>query len=298
MTTTKRLAALFLALFIAAAPFATFANDENKMGDDNSKGDQGHERGFLDPSQKEIFHGPAVKDAKSLFRGHDGNDKNDDKNVNDNNGKGLMVRADGSLTARIDGLTSLKARIESNDRLSAGDKADLTAAIDAQISFLQDLKAKLADGTKSAADIKAEFKSALLDWKGKALAMPKAAITAASDRILAIADKMDDLGDKLDARISEARDAGKDVSASVDARADFSAKVSDARADANAALSLVAQISLTTNDTDQIKANRQKLVDARAKIEDARKALKAARADVKTIADDLDISLSADLGTK
>lgn len=284
MTITKRATTLILAAAVSIAPLAALAHgsDDADKGDDKGR-DNGHR--FFPVDLRGDIHG--------LFGGKDGahmgEDRFDDKHKGEDR-PNIAIRADGSLSARIDALTGLKARIENNDRLSAGDKDDLTAAIDLQIAFLEDLKDKLAGGSKTSAELKADFKAALADWKGKALAMPKAAITAAADRVLGIADKMDALGAKLDSRIDDARDSGKDVSVSVDAHADFTAKVDDARADANAALDLVAQVSLGTNDADQIKANREKLVSARAKIEDARMAFKDAREDVKTILDDLGIS--------
>jgi hypothetical protein len=89
---------------------------------------------------------------------------------------------------------------------------------------------------------------------------------------------------KLQARITAAQAAGSDVSAATTALADFSAKLADAKNQADAAVAETANLSVDNGDKSVLAANNAALKDARAKLVLAEKALKAAEADARTIA--------------
>ncbi|MEA2701594.1 MAG: hypothetical protein QOE22_303 [Candidatus Parcubacteria bacterium] len=279
---TNRIFALALAGALVASPLFVFAHD----GSDD-QGKDSRERSGQDGNDKGDNRGgfDLRGSVNGFFGGRDGKNPGFVDPIRGENG----VRADGNVAGRIemriDSLENLIDRIESSDRLSDDQKARMIAGIEAQIDLLQGLQARVDNG-ESKSDIKADLKLAL---KGKMLAMPKAGVEAAADRVLRIVDRAETLADRLQARI----DDGKDVSVSVEAHASLVAHLNDAKAEANAAIDLVADLSLDSDDDDAIAENRRILVAARANIEDAYQALKAAREDVQTILDDLDISLSA-----
>jgi len=205
-------------------------------------------------------------------------------------GKNFIVgNAEASIDARIANLERLIDRIEASDRLSDDKKAQLITGIEAQIDLLEGLLVRIENG-ESRENIKADLK---LSLKGKVHAMPKAAIEAAAERVLNIVDRLETLADRLEARINEAEDDGEDVSVSVEAHADLVAHLADARVEANAAIDLIADLDLDTEDEDVIAENRRILVAAKDNIGDAYVALKAAREEVRIILDDLGIEAKA-----
>jgi hypothetical protein len=174
-----------------------------------------------------------------------------------------------ALNARVSLLRNLAARIERMKRLGDDDKAALNAQIQAQLA---DLNAS----TTSSTTLK-------MHMRAFAVIAPRAAIMAAGDRIIAIVDAMDTVSDKLAARIDAAKAAGKDVSASESAYADFKVKIADAQVQANAAIDLVEDLKASDVDQAALDADKKAITEARAKIKTAAADLKAARKDMKTI---------------
>lgn len=283
MTMTNRIPAFVLAGVLVLSPLLALAHGGEDHGRDGKQDKKEEDRGRFD------FRG----DVKGFFGGF-GN--RGDKNrgfvdpIKPKHGDS-GVRADGNVSgrieARIDNLEALIDRINDSERLSDDQKDRMIDGIEAQIALLESLQARVDNG-ESKADIKADLKAAL---KGKVHAMPKAGVEAAAERVLRIVDLGETFADRLEARIDDARDDGDDVSVSVEAHADLMVHLGDARAEANAALDLIADLSLDTNDDDEIAENKRILTAARANIEDAYEALKAARGEVQIILDDLDIKL-------
>ncbi len=186
------------------------------------------------------------------------------------------------IDERIKRMQEQLARISKMERLSDEQKASISAEINAQITALTELKAKIATET-STTTLKELTQSITKSYRVYAVTMPKAAITAAADRIMTVVAQMESLSTKLSARIDAAKTAGTEVTAAETAYADFTAKIADAKVQAQAAASAVAGLSADNGDTAVQASNAEALKAAKAKIDAAQEDLKAARKDVDTI---------------
>ena len=269
MIMTNRAFAFLVAGLLVASPLYVFANE----GEDRGERTEKKEHNLLD------FRANA-----NVFGGFGNRGDNESKSE----GKNFVVgNAEASIDARIDNLERLIDRIEDSERLSSDEKARMIAGIEAQIDLLEGLQTRIENG-ESRDTIKADLR---LSLKGKMHAMPKAAVEAAAERVLSIVDRMETLADRLEARINEAEDNGEDVSVSVEAHADLVTHLATASAEANAAIDLIADLDLDSNDDNVIAENRRILIAAKDNIEDAYEALKAAREEVRLILVDLDIEV-------
>lgn len=178
-----------------------------------------------------------------------------------------------SIDARIARLNALITRIEGAERLSDSVKASLTAELQAQVTALGELKASV--GT----DASSTVKDRMHEIRGFMLTLPKAAITAAADRIVTITGQMETFSTKLSARIDAAHTAGTDTTAASASLTDFNSHVASAKVHAQAAASAVADLS----DNSKTDANVAVLKDAKADIDAAQADLKAARKDIGDI---------------
>lgn len=186
------------------------------------------------------------------------------------------------IDARIKRMQEQLARISKMERLSDEQKASIAAEINAQITALTELKGKIAVET-STTTLKELTQSITKSYRVYAVAMPKAAITAAADRIMTVVAQMESFGTKLSVRIDAAKAAGTDVTAAETAYADFTAQIADAKVQAQAAASAVAGLSADNGDTAVQAANAETLKAAKAKIDAAQEDLKTARKDIDTI---------------
>ena len=190
------------------------------------------------------------------------------------------AHGDKEIDRRIANLNELIARISDKKRLSGDDQAALTTSIQTQISDLTSLKAKI-DADDSTTTLKADIKSITDGYRIYMLVMPQAAITAAGERVIAVASLMEQLSAKLSARIDAASTTDKaSLAASL---TDYNAKVADAKAQAQAAIDAVAALKPDNGDKTVAKANLDALKAARAKVQAAQQDLVAARKDAGAI---------------
>ncbi len=195
----------------------------------------------------------------------------------------MGARADARIDARTNALQKLSDHIDGAKRLSDGMKTSLSATLAVQIQELADLKAKIGSDT-STSSMRDDAGKIRPEFRTFALVLPKTAITAGSDRVLAIATQMDTIGAKLNTRITEASASSTvNVSAAQTAYADYTAKVADAKVQANAAAALVVNLAPDNGDKTIFASNSAALKSAAAKLKAAQADLKAARADITTI---------------
>ncbi len=186
----------------------------------------------------------------------------------------MEARGGEKIDERIEKLQEQIARIAKMERLSDSQKASITAELNAQIVALTSLKASIGTETDPA-KLKELTQSITKAYRVYAVTMPKAAITAASDRIMKVVAQMEAFTVKLEARIS--------TSTSTEATAaliDFKAKVADAKVQAQAGASLVANLSADNGDATVAASNTAALKSAKEKIDLAQKDLKDARKDI------------------
>lgn len=191
-------------------------------------------------------------------------------------------RADQEITRRVSALNDLVTRLAGLKNISDSEKASISADAQAQISVLNTLKTTI-DADNSTTTLRTEIQSITKSYRIFALIVPRDHLVAAADRIITTADLMTGLGVKIQARITSAQTAGKDVTALVAALSKINAKAADAKAQAQAAISGIS--GLTPDNGDQIVAasNKAALVAARAKIKTGTDDLKTAQKDIKTI---------------
>lgn len=294
----KYLSTPLLALLLVATPFAVFAEDSATTTSDDAiqapmygpkpkiemKG-SGHavisnvritrsdDHGTSTESDEDHIDTPKRMMASTTREDDDSHPKLD----------GAKVRAhdDLAIDARINKLTALIARLGDAQRLSPEAKTTITATLNAQIDALKALKAKIAAGDTTT--LKDDSQSITKSFRIYALVLPKAAITAAADRIMTISGQMEAFSAKITARIDAAATAGADVSVARTASADFSAKIADAKVQAQAAIALVANLSVDEGDKTKLEANTAALKEAKTKIDAAQADLKAARKDIGVI---------------
>ncbi len=167
-------------------------------------------------------------------------------------------------------------------QVTDSEKTTISASIQAQITALTSLKAKIDADTDITA-LRADVKSVVASYRIFFLVIPQGRIIAAGDRALTISDDMITIGVKLQARISAAQTAGKDVTALNTALVDFNAKVADAKTQIAAATAKVVNLVPDQGDKTVAASNKAALMAARADIKAATTDLQAARKDSKTI---------------
>jgi hypothetical protein len=208
-----------------------------------------------------------------------------------------LERADREIARRIDALTSLRARVNAMARISANDKSSLSSTIDAQINAMTALRSEIANdasSTNATSSLKTDIQSITKSYRIYALVLPQGSIEAAADRVLNVATMLTTLTTELQTRITAAQSAGHDMSTSVSAIADMNAKIADAKLQANAAVSAIANLKPDNGDQTIKTSNTAVLKDARAKVRAGQQDLVAARKDAGTIVKALlSVSVSA-----
>lgn len=186
------------------------------------------------------------------------------------------------IDRRVAALNALVTRINDLKRLNADAKTSVTTSLNTQAQALTALKAKIAADTDEAT-LKTDVQSITDAYRVFALVLPQSRIVIMSDSIVYVADAMLTVGSKLDARIKAAEAAGKDVTALKTALADLGTKATDAKTQAQNAVSLIANLTPDQGDKTKMAENTKALNDARAKLKAGRDDLTAARADVMKI---------------
>ena len=187
-----------------------------------------------------------------------------------------------AIDKRIRSLQELSARIADMKLISADTRATITASLNAEIASLIALKAKIGSDTATST-IKSDASEITKAHRVYMLVEPKARIAASASRINAVVMQMQLLVTKLQARITAAQTDGINVSEATAALTDLSAKIADAKIQADAALAGTVNLQ-PDNGNEAVKAsNRAALKEARAKLEIAAKDLVAARHDAATI---------------
>ena len=192
------------------------------------------------------------------------------------------TRATTEIDQRVNSLNKLSARIDAMVRVGDTNKATLKSTIQTQISNLTNLKAKITSDT-DLATLKADIASVTRDFRIYMLVSPQLNIMATSDRIMTTSDMMTTFGAKLQARITDANNAGKDVTAMNTSYVDFTAKVADAKIHAQTAMNLTASLAPDNGNQTVADANKLALSNAHAEIKIAREDLKTARKDAGDI---------------
>src|SRR5258708_3571747 len=118
----------------------------------------------------------------------------------------LKSRVDQEIDRRISSLGKLIERINALKRISSDQKLSLTNQVQAEVTSLTTLKAKIDQDT-DVTILRTDVKSIVASYRVYALFMPKIEVLAAADRLSETADKLTDLATKLQARVGTAQSA-------------------------------------------------------------------------------------------
>ena len=191
-------------------------------------------------------------------------------------------QGDQLVNQRITSLNTLLNNIQKMVHLSDSDRNSVEASINADISKLNYLKIKI-DADTSTTSLKDDLSSITKAYRVYVLAEPQVRITTASDRILSIINSLSTISAKVNARLASSTQASSTDPAIQGALADFNAQITDAAAQAHAAITEVAGLQPDNGDATIAASNKAALQDARAKILAAEKDLKTAQSDIRTI---------------
>jgi hypothetical protein len=186
------------------------------------------------------------------------------------------------IDRRINALTDVTTRVQNMQKVTEAFKQNLSSATQTQITGLTQLKSKVADAT-DAEVLKADIKSITQSYRVYALFMPQAHISAAADRVVLSTEMMTMLGTKLQGKITALQGTGVDVGALTTAITELAAKLSDARTQAEAAVSTIAALTPDGGDKTKMAANNTALKAARVNLQTAQSDLVAARKNIQTI---------------
>ncbi len=204
-------------------------------------------------------------------------------------GTKAQQRGDMEIDTRITDLTALDTRIQAMAHVSDSDKSSLDSGLQAQISALNTLKAKIGSDT-DAASIKADDASITKAYRIFLLVLPQGRIVAAADRALDIGTSFATLGAKFQAEIGASTASSMITSTWSTTLADLNAKVADANTKANAAITATANLAPDNGDASiQIK-NKTAIIAGKQDITAANTDLKAAWADARSLAKSLKAS--------
>jgi hypothetical protein len=195
--------------------------------------------------------------------------------------KDLDGRGDTEINRRVTALGALTTKINALKVLTAAQKADLVSQINAYVTNLGTLKTKI-DGDSDFTTLHTDVQSIIGNYRVFALFMPKINLMISADRASDVADRLTSLATKLSNKIDTAAGAGKDVTALKTALSDMNTKITDAKTQISAAISILVPL-----DPSGYPGNKTQLQAARTDLKAARTDLFAARTDAKTIIDGL-----------
>src|SRR3989344_3347252 len=176
----------------------------------------------------------------------------------------------------------LSARVAAMKRVSDAQKNNIASTVATEKINLENLRAKIAADT-DLETLKADQRSIATSYRVFALVIPQGEILVAGDRIKTIADSMTTIGGKLESRINEAKNSGKDVASLETYLTDYKAKIADAILKADAAINGVSALTPDNGSTAKAAANRAALQTARENIRKGMEDLRAAREDARKI---------------
>ena len=189
----------------------------------------------------------------------------------------LKTRGDNEITRRTTSLTAMITRLNNVKRLTADQKSSLTGNIQTEINNLNALKTKI-DGDTDVTTLRTDVQSVVQSFRVYALYVPETRIIAQSDMITDVANELNSLNGQLQTLITNAKNAGKDVTQATAAMSDRTAKIADALTQAQNAINAV--LPLTPAG---YPGNVSTLQSARDMLKTARTDLRAAHQDGKTI---------------
>lgn len=194
----------------------------------------------------------------------------------------LKSRGDTEIEKRTTSLNTGISKVQAAKKLTVAQKSSLIANDQTLQGNLNTLKAKI-DADTDLATLKNDVMSITRDYRVYLLVLPQTAIIRASDRIQDVVLDMNALAVKLEIRITQAQQAGHDVTTLNTSLSDMKTKVTDAQRQAQNAMNTVANLTPDKGDQGQLAANSKAIQTARSEMKAAELDLKTARLDARSI---------------
>jgi hypothetical protein len=198
-----------------------------------------------------------------------------------------ITKSDTAINDRITALNTLNTKVQAMVKVSASEKASLSANIQTDLGTLTNLKAKI-DADTDGATLRTDITSITQGNRIYALVIPQGTILAASDKAETTDESFVTLGTKLQTRIAAAQSAGKDVSTLQSEDVDFNSKVSDANTQAQSSVSVTASLTPDEGNATVAASNKQALETGRTDLKASVSDLKTAYSDAKEIVSTLE----------
>ena len=189
----------------------------------------------------------------------------------------IIAKGGQEITRRLTTLGSLSSKINSAAKLNANDKSYLVSEVNAEISGLTALKAKL-DAETTLAAAKADAQSTYSEYRVYALVVPKVALIKMADDQQVSENRLQALAQKLQTRINSAKDNGKDVTTLQTELGNMMAQTNNA-----AAISSGIEQKVLTLQPSDYDSNHAVLSGDRDQLKNAHADNQAAVADVKNL---------------
>jgi hypothetical protein len=190
-------------------------------------------------------------------------------------------RADQEITRRINILTQLNTNVQAMVKVSATEKTAIANEVQTEISNLTTLKATI-DAETSITSLRTDIQSITKDYRIFMLVIPQGRIEVAADKIQTVVSDYTTLAGKLQTRISAAP-AGTDTTQVNAWLSDMNTQTANANTQAQAAVSLVANLQPDQGNATVEASNKAALKSAAADIKTALTDLKTARQDAGNI---------------
>jgi len=136
----------------------------------------------------------------------------------------IITKGDQEIARRLASLSKLTSKINAATKLTGADKATLTAEVNATISGLNTLKAKL-DAETTVAAARADVQSIYTEYRVYALVAPKVGLIKVADDQQVAEQKLQALIQKFQTRLNAAKSKGKNVDALETVLSDMTQKV-------------------------------------------------------------------------
>lgn len=192
----------------------------------------------------------------------------------------LQARGDQYITQRLTSLNTLVTKINGLKNLKPEDKSQFLTNINADISGLTALKAKI-DADTDVATARADVLSIFTTYRVYVVFDPQTQLLAASDTMTVLADELDMLANKLETRINEAG-SGVNTTTLRNLLNDMRSKIADARTQYTNVENTVSPLTPASYNSNP-SGTKATMQTARADITTGRTDLTGAWADAKQI---------------
>jgi hypothetical protein len=161
----------------------------------------------------------------------------------------IISKGDQEIARRLASLSMFLSKINAATKLTASDKATLTAEVNATIDGLNALKVKL-DGETTVAAARTDAQSIYTEYRVYALVAPKVALVKVADDQQVAEQKLQTLIQKFQTRLNAAKAKGKNVSALETTLSDMTQKVNASASVSSAVQTKVIDLQPTDYNND------------------------------------------------